>query len=329
MSWNNAPTLNKLTASQQGGNRGAQLWGVDLRGKLYTTYQTTPGGDWSNWLGPDWAGPNYPKQVFELAASQVKEGRTQFWALDTRLQLWSTWQNSPGGTWSAWQQNWNPSPGKNKFKKIAASAAGGGAGAYFFGIFENGALGVCNQMLPAGNWSPWTEFRATPKNSRWIEVAACQQHDGRVALWGLDTERQLWSCWQESPGGGWGGWQGPNWKDAPRLRNHAAVRSYSGSIVFGQDEHYGITALFQNSPASPHWTGWLDNWMGGPPSYELAVAGQNNDCVHIWVITLKQKLSGFGQVPPHHGWHMGWSDRDDDGYPTPPQPKPDQPKPSK
>lgn len=327
MSWNNAPTLNKLTASQQGGNRGAQLWGVDSRGKLYTTYQQTPGGEWSGWLGPDWAGPNYPKQVYELAAAQMKEGQTQFWALDPKLQLWSTWQTSPGGDWTPWQQNWHAPPGKGKFRKIAASQGGGGAGAYFFGIFENGGLAVCNQMLPAGNWSPWTDFRATPKQSRWIEVAACQQHDGRVAVWGLDTERQLWSCWQESPGGRWGEWQGPNWKDAPRFRNLAAVKSYSGSIVFAQDEDYRVAALFQNSPNSPHWTGWLDNWMGGPESYELAVAGQNNDRVHIWVITLKGKLSGFRQVPPQHGWHMGWSDRDDDPYPTPPTPKP--PKPSK
>ena len=74
MAWENAPTLNKLTASQQGGNPGAQLWGVDYKGTVHTIYQTTPGGEWSKWLGPDWAGPGYPKQVYELAASQVKEG---------------------------------------------------------------------------------------------------------------------------------------------------------------------------------------------------------------------------------------------------------------
>lgn len=330
MAWENAPTLNKLTASQQGGNRGAQLWGVDYKGTVHTIYQTTPGGQWSKWLGPDWAGQGYPKQVYELAASQVKEGRTQFWALDMKLQLWSTWQNSPGGNWSAWQQNWNNMPGKNKLKKIAAAQAGGSHGAYFFGITESGVLVICHQILPAGNWSPWTDFRSTPANSRWIEITACQQHDGRVALWGLDTERQLWTCLQDSPGGNWGAWSGPNWKNAPRFRNIAAVKSYSGSILFAQDDEYGINCLLQNSPGSPHWTGWLDNWMGGPESYELAVAGQNNNCVHLWVITLKQKLSGFGQAPPQCGWYMGWSDRDDDGYPPPPSPpKPKPPKPSR
>ena len=70
MSWHNAPVLVKLTACQQGGNRGAQLWGVDLKGTLYTTYQKTPGGVWSDWMSSGWAEKNYPKQVYELAAAQ-------------------------------------------------------------------------------------------------------------------------------------------------------------------------------------------------------------------------------------------------------------------
>lgn len=39
--WQNAPVLDKLTASQQGGNRGAQLWGVQMNGTLNTIYQLT------------------------------------------------------------------------------------------------------------------------------------------------------------------------------------------------------------------------------------------------------------------------------------------------
>jgi len=55
MSWQNAPRLNKLTAAQNGGNRGAQLWGIDFKGQLYTIYQKTPGGEWSGWIKNDWA----------------------------------------------------------------------------------------------------------------------------------------------------------------------------------------------------------------------------------------------------------------------------------
>ncbi|HKQ99610.1 MAG TPA: hypothetical protein VJT09_02990, partial [Pyrinomonadaceae bacterium] len=57
----------------------------------------------------------------------------------------------------------------------------------------------------------------------WIEVTACAQGDGEGALWGLDTKMQLWGMGQESAGGKWGPWNGPNWLSAPKLRNMAAV----------------------------------------------------------------------------------------------------------
>src|SRR5205807_7461143 len=75
--WQNAPALNKLTASQQGGSRGAQLWGVAYNGRLYSIYQISPGGGWSEWAA-DWAGPSNPKQFYELTAAQQNNGCVQF-----------------------------------------------------------------------------------------------------------------------------------------------------------------------------------------------------------------------------------------------------------
>ncbi|HEX8845965.1 MAG TPA: hypothetical protein VF791_15040 [Pyrinomonadaceae bacterium] len=46
MAWQNAPALIKLTASQQGGKRGAQLWAVTLMGKLTSIAQTAPTCNW-------------------------------------------------------------------------------------------------------------------------------------------------------------------------------------------------------------------------------------------------------------------------------------------
>lgn len=67
MSWQNAPVLRKLTATQLGGERGAQLWGVDIKGTLYSTYQAARGRDWTEWRGPGWYSKNFPPQVYELA----------------------------------------------------------------------------------------------------------------------------------------------------------------------------------------------------------------------------------------------------------------------
>ena len=83
--WQNAPQLSRIAASQQGGNRGAQLWGVQFDGTVNTIYQLTPGGSWSQWMGSDWAGPGFPEKTYDLAAAQQTNGCVQFWGLDANL----------------------------------------------------------------------------------------------------------------------------------------------------------------------------------------------------------------------------------------------------
>ena len=307
MSWQNAPRLNKLTASQQGGNRGAQLWGAQNNGTLNTIYQVTPGGGWSQWLGPNWAGANNPPQVYELAAAQQNDGRVQFWALDMKLQLWTTWQTSPGGNWAGWSgPNWNGAA--TGMKRIAASQQGGTRCAQLWGITEDYALVTCYQITAGGNWSRWQGWPATPDNSQWIEVTAAQQNDGRVQLWALDTRRQLWSCWQTSPGGNWTGWSGPNWNGAPRLSNIAACQQGGtrGAQLWGITENYTLITDYQVS-AGGNWSGWsTDSFFGVGQCYELTAAQQNNGCVQLWVVLLTQDLTSISQTSPGGNWG-GWS----------------------
>jgi hypothetical protein len=323
MAWNNAPKLNKLTAAQQGGNRGAQIWGVDFKGKLYTAYQGSPGGGWSDWGGVGWTDPKEPKSIYELAAAQtVPDGRVFFWALDLKYKLWARWQTSPGGNWSPWHENYNALPAKVRAKKIAAVRGGGGQGMYLFTISEDGYLIYSYMILPAGNWSPWTNFQPTPENSRFVEVTGCEQKDGRSAVWALDTKRQLWGAGQEAPGGKWGPWSGPNWLKAPKLRNIAAVEGMNGAIIVGQDENYDVTSNFQQGAGSNSWRGWSTPGQGlDPRSYELTAAGQNNGVAQLWAITLGGKLTTVTQKENNH-WNPDWSDKDSDSdLPKPPGPK--------
>jgi hypothetical protein len=322
MSWNNAPKLNKLTAAQQGGNRGAQLWGVDIKGKLYTCYQFSPGGSWSDWGGGGWSDPKEPKAIYELAAAQNQpDGRVYFWALDMKFEMWARWQTSPGGNWSPWQHNYNGVPGHHRPKKIAAVRAGGGQGQVLFIISEHGYLAYSYSTLPAGNWSGWANFPETPEKSRFIEVTACEQKDGRAAVWALDEKRQLWGAGQETPGGKWGPWVGPNWLGAPRLRNIAAVEGKNGAIITGQDENYDLTDNFQSGAGSNRWRGWSTPQGSDPRSYELTAAGQNNGQAQLWAITLGGALTSVVQHDSSH-WDNQWSDKDKDSdLPKPPEPK--------
>src|ERR1044072_979456 len=99
-SWNNAPPLLQIAASQQGGSRGAQLWGVTKDYGLTSTYQETPGGSWSAWMAPPWVAGG-PTSVLQVTACQQNDGRVQRWVTDQQEQLWRIWQTSPGGGWGA------------------------------------------------------------------------------------------------------------------------------------------------------------------------------------------------------------------------------------
>lgn len=317
MSWQNAPRLEKLTAAQQGGKRGAQLWGVDYKGTLHAIYQKTPGGEWSNWMGPDWAGSGFPKQVYELASCQQNDGRVILFTLDMKRNLRYISQHEPGGDWTGWHEfDWNGANGL--LTKLTAVQRGvKELNAELWAITSDGEVYGSHQWLKEGRWfQGWYVWPTTAEKSQFIELAAARQYDGHVALWGIDTNRQLWCMTEKTPDNptppaGWGAWEGPNWGGAPRLRNIAAVRGAEGAILWGIDENYRLIQNWQDGKGK--WNGWSHaNWLGAPHCHELTAADQNNNCVQLWAVTLQGKLSSIAQKAPSCNWEQHWSDKDDE-----------------
>ncbi len=304
--WENAPQLTMIAASQQGGSRGAQLWGLGIDYQITSIYQVTPGGSWSKWEGPDWAGPGGPALFVDLTAAQQNDGRVALWALDDRQQLWCIWQTSPGGNWSAWSgPNWNKA---TTLREICACQQGGSRGAQLWAIDQNDNLVTCYQVTPGGDWSGWAPWPATPANSTFTQLAAAQQNDGRVQLWAIDSYLQLWSTWQTSPGGDWTGWSGPNWDNAPKLFNVAASQQGGnrGAQLWAITEDYTLISDFQVTPGGG-WSGWSKgSWAGAPGVIQIAAAQQNNGNVEFWAITNDGVLIGISQTSPGGDW-SGWS----------------------
>jgi hypothetical protein len=118
-------------------------------------------------------------------------------------------------------------------------------------ISDNEILVSCHEIVPAGNWSPWSDWKKTPEDSRWIEVTACKQGDGKGALWAIDTKQQLWGMGQASPGGDWGGWSGPNWLKAQKVSNIAAVEEggQKGACLWALTSDYRRSLLSRNRRA--------------------------------------------------------------------------------
>lgn len=312
MAWQNAPSLTKLTSAQHAGKRGAHLWGVDNRGTLYSIFQNTPGGDWSKWSGPDWAGPGFPKQVYELAACQQKDGRVILFTLDIKRQLKCITQDEPDGNWTGWQDlDWNGAPPNLLTKLTAAQRGIKELGAELWAITNDGEIHSSHMWLPEARWFQGWYVWPMPPDTRMIELAAARQHSGLLALWGIDSNLQLWCMTENSgdsptPPTGWGSWE--RWPNTPKLRNIAAVRGAEGAILWGIDENFRMMQNWQNGQGK--WNGWSPlNWMGAPHSYELTAAGQNNHCVQLWAVTVMGKLSSIAQGAPSCNWGH-WSDQD-------------------
>jgi hypothetical protein len=102
---NNQPVLIKgLCASQQGGARGMQLWGLDTTsdnaGSIWTLFQDTAGGQWDPWQGPGFQSQS--EGYVEIAAALQNDGNCTLLAADETGNLYAVTQVSAGGAWGAW-----------------------------------------------------------------------------------------------------------------------------------------------------------------------------------------------------------------------------------
>lgn len=92
-----------IAASEQRGSRGVEIWGVGASGQIWTLYQLTAGGRWSNWEGPGFKGQPVPMR--KIAAALQNNGNVLVWGVDNADQLWLIEQGSPGGDWGRWTQS--------------------------------------------------------------------------------------------------------------------------------------------------------------------------------------------------------------------------------
>jgi len=103
---NNQPAaLKGICASQQGGPRGIQIWGLEdsdnTGGTVWTLFQDTSGGQWDPWQG---FVANQPVLFVEIAAALQNDGICLFVGVGEDGNPWVTNQTSPGGDWEPWYQ---------------------------------------------------------------------------------------------------------------------------------------------------------------------------------------------------------------------------------
>jgi len=174
------------------------------------------------------------------------------WATTDQDALITCYQTTPGGGWSGWSSFLNAPP----VLDIAACQQNDGTVASWI-LDQKQQLWCAWQTSPGGDWSGWSGPNWNGAKQPFQTLAASQQGGSRGAqLWATDQSNAVWSTFQESPGGGWSGWSGPNWNDAPQLEQMAGCQQNNGCVVmFGIDMNLMTKATFQSSPGGD-WGPW-------------------------------------------------------------------------
>jgi hypothetical protein len=176
-----------------------ELFGVDGQGNVWTSSQNH-GGAWSGWS-------RLPGVAVapELAIARNVDGRLELFGVDALDNVWHTWQTLPGGSWSAWSeiQGGQLQPGfvagQQSDGRLALFGLKAGAGV----TLPNGNVLTAQQDTPGGSFSDnWTNLSGSLIDAR---LVVGNTLDGRIQLFGIGQNNDVWSDWQTG-NGGWAGW---------------------------------------------------------------------------------------------------------------------------
>jgi hypothetical protein len=75
------------------------VWGVDLKGRLWFCHSKT-----GKWVGPNWNGA--PTGLVDVVAVPGSGSGSIVWVLDNKGAIHCVYQTNAQGTWSKWRKNW-------------------------------------------------------------------------------------------------------------------------------------------------------------------------------------------------------------------------------
>jgi len=239
---------------------------TDLTGMVWTWAETRQGG-WGGWAGPGVGGEEF--SFISIAAGEQTGPRgAQLVGVDGLGEIWACYQMNPGADWSGWTRGVGNNNGGDTFRIGEVALGGQNNGCLMLVAEAGGIIGVVPQVQPGGTWGDWSfPNEAGPTLNG---ICACQQGGSRgVQLWGLDTAPatmgQIWTLFQDSPGGPWDPWQGPGFLSQPEpfLTLAAANQSNDCTILFGVGITGNLWTIGQTSPGGG-WGAWAQ--MDAPPA---------------------------------------------------------------
>jgi hypothetical protein len=271
--------------------------------------QVPPATGWGAWdtLGSPPGGlANVTAEVGRNA-----DGRLEVFAFASDGALWHIWQQATGG-WSGWHSLGTPS-GLFPFGIAVGEAADGRLAV--FAVVLGGSLWRRQQSAdPAIGWDAWEDL-GMPSGTPLTGVSVGRNADGRLEVFSVSSDLNLWHRWETAPNGAWSAWESLG-TPAPAL---LLDRPVVGTNADGRLELFTVSRdaagseawhIWQDDASPTGWSAW-ESLGGNPGGLDVA---QNADGRLELFATLGDgsPSSPTGvlhrwQTSPNNGWSVDQS----------------------
>lgn len=274
-------------------------------------WQVSPGGAWADWHSMGL------QNTTSLSAVRNADGRVEVHAASSGRYVYNV-QVQPSGAWTGWRELARIANGGGG-RLTAIDRADGSIEAYLFG----GAVWDyfrTSQFSP-GRWvSPnaWLQFgkNILYPTREWTSAGpdetAIRNADGRVELFGINSQNHIWHRWELTPGGGW---SSTAFLSPVRAGSNDALPVQSGTSIAAASNKDGRLELFYISPdarvhqawqsvAGGPWIGWPLPWITGLtlPATSLAAIGNQDGRLEVFASTQDGTIWHASQLSPGGAW---------------------------
>ncbi len=271
---------------------------------LLHIWQTAINNGWSDW-----------KSHGELTAE------LKFWSspaiapsADGRLELFMIyggtlrhiWQTAPNNGWSDWKSHGAPTGVLFGYRPALAASADGRLELFVVG--NDGVLWHIWQTAPNNGWSDWTSH-GSPAGSGGLDLPCviAPSKDGRLEVFCIGKDGQLWHIWQTAPSNGWSDWTSHG--KPPGVDLEPVVPTVAPSadgrlelFVIGKDK--ALWHIWQTVPNNG-WSDWTSH--GSPPGVKIEpngpeVAASADGRLELFAVGDDGALWHIWQTAPNNGW---------------------------
>lgn len=129
------------------------------------------------------------------------DGRQELFTIGSNGEVWHAWQTTPSGLWSGWIDF--SGTGTSYCVTVASNADGR---MELFALWYDLAVWHTRQGLPNSPFGSWQTF-GWPQNTVSLTCPQVGRNaDGRLEVFSIGSDGNLWTMPQAAPSGGWASW---------------------------------------------------------------------------------------------------------------------------